>query len=105
MSLSGRNRGLTVTAAVVAGSVVAAILANRSGYKIGRNTPVRCRRGHLFTTIWIPGGSLKAVRLGPWRVQWCPIGRHIDLVHPVKDADLTDAEREFATSHHDVMVP
>jgi hypothetical protein len=90
MSLSGRNRGLTVTAAVVAGSVVAAILANRSGYKIGRNTPVRCRRGHLFTTIWIPGGSLKADR--------APL-------HPVKDADLTDAEREFATSHHDVMVP
>jgi hypothetical protein len=25
---------------------------------------VRCRRGHLFTAIWIPGISFKAVRLG-----------------------------------------
>jgi hypothetical protein len=105
MSPSKRNRRLSVTAAVVAGYVVATILATRRGYRFGRNTPVRCRQGHLFSTTWIPGGSLKALRLGPWRVQWCPIGRHVDLVHPVKDADLTEAEREFATSHHDVLVP
>ena len=105
MSLSRRRRRLTVTGAIVAGSVAATILARRSGYSIGRNTPVRCRQGHLFTTIWIPGGSLKALRLGPWRVQWCPVGRHVALVHPVKDADLTGAEREFAASHHDILVP
>jgi len=38
--------------------------------------PVRCSAGHLFTTIWIPGGSLKAVRLGNRRFQRCPVGRH-----------------------------
>ena len=25
---------------------------------------VRCSQGHLFTTIWIAGASLKSVRLG-----------------------------------------
>lgn len=105
MSLSGRNRRLATAAIAAACYTVATVLARRSGYSIGRNTPVRCRQGHLFTTIWIPGGSLKALRLGPWRVQWCPIGRHVDLVHPVKDADLAETEREFAASHHDVLVP
>ena len=105
MSTSKRNRRLAVTAAAVACYIAGTILATRRGYRFGRNTPVRCRRGHLFTTTWIPGASLKAVRLGFWRVQWCPVGRHVDLVHPVRDADLTDAEREFAASHHDVLVP
>ena len=105
MATSKRNRRLSVTAVFVAGYVAATIAAKRRGYSFGRNTVVRCRQGHLYTTFWIPGGSLKALRLGPWRVQWCPAGRHVDLVHPVKDADLNGAEREFATSHHDVLVP
>jgi hypothetical protein len=29
----------------------------------------------------------------------------VDLVHPVKSADLTDAERSFALAHHDAPVP
>jgi hypothetical protein len=105
MSTPKRNRRLATTAVVVACYAVATILARRQGYTFGRNTPVRCRRGHLFTTIWIPGGSFKALRLGPWRVQWCPVGRHVDLVHPVKEADLTDAELQAALGQHDVMVP
>jgi len=55
--------------------------------------------------VWIPGASVKAVRLGLWRVQWCPVGRHVALVHLVKDADLTESERGFAAAHHDVRVP
>jgi hypothetical protein len=105
MSSSRRKRRLATTAVVVGCYAAGTVLAKRRGYTFGRNTPVRCRQGHLFTTIWVPGGSLKAVRLGPWRVQWCPVGRHVDLVHPVKYADLTEAEREFAASHHDVKVP
>jgi hypothetical protein len=31
------------------------------GYRLDPNTVVRCRRGHLFTTIWIPGMKLKAL--------------------------------------------
>jgi hypothetical protein len=36
---------------------------------------VRCSKGHVFTTAWLPGGSLKAVRLGRARFRR-PAGRH-----------------------------
>ncbi|HEU5426522.1 MAG TPA: hypothetical protein VFU74_06605 [Actinocrinis sp.] len=79
--------------------------ARLMGYKLGRETIVRCRDGHLFTTIWIPGASIKAVRLGMRRWQRCPVGKHWTLVSPVRDADLTDTERELAAHSHDVRVP
>jgi len=101
MATSKRKRRLGVTAVVVAGYVVGTIVATRAG----RNSFVRCRQGHVFTTTWIPGGSLKAIRLGLWRIQWCPVGRHVDLVRLVKPADLSASEREFAASHHDIPVP
>jgi hypothetical protein len=91
---------------VVVGVLVAATLvARRLGYKVGGNVVVRCRKGHLFTTLWIPGVKLKAVDLGVARVQRCPVGRHWSLVVPVRDADLTDEERQFARAHHDVRIP
>ena len=105
MSTSKRKRRLGVTAVVVAGYVVGTIVATRAGYRVGRNSFVRCRQGHLFTTTWIPGGSLKAIRLGLWRIQWCPVGRHVDLVRLVKEAALSAPEREFALRHHDTLVP
>jgi hypothetical protein len=73
--------------------------------RVGGNVVVRCRAGHLFTTIWIPGASVKALRLGWWRVQRCPVGRHWSLVTPVKEADLTEDERRFAREHHDIGLP
>lgn len=94
-----------MAAVVVAGYVVGTIVAVRAGYRVGLNSFVRCRQGHVFTTTWIPGGSLKAVRLGLWRIQWCPVGRHVDLVRLVKETDLTESEREFALRHHDIQVP
>jgi hypothetical protein len=100
-----RKRRLAIFAGIVAGYVVATAIATRQGYKFGRNVIVRCRRGHLFTTVWIPGASVKAMRLGYWRVQWCPVGRHVDLVRLVKDADLTEAERSLAAARRDVPVP
>ena len=100
-----RKHSCAVAAGVIAAYAVGTIVARRQGYSFGRNVPVRCRRGHLFTTTWIPGASVKALRLGYWRVQWCPVGRHIDLVRLVKDTDLSPAEREFAAEHHDVPVP
>ena len=87
--------------ALVGGTVV----ARRMGYKVGGNTIVRCRDGHLFTTLWIPGASLKALRLGWYRFQRCPVGNHWTLVKPVKDADLTTEEREAAEQIHDVRLP
>jgi hypothetical protein len=90
---------------VIAAIAAATLAARRRGYKFGGNTVVRCRQGHLFTTIWIPGVKLKALDLGIARLQRCPVRNHWSLVTPVRDADLTDEEREFARTHHDIRIP
>ena len=66
------------------------------GYPVGGNLIVRCRQGHLFTTLWLPGISFKALRLGWWRYQRCPVGGHWSLITPVRPSELTEAEREEA---------
>ena len=82
--------GIVVLAVVVGLNVV----MRRRGYAIPGRPAVRCSKGHLFRTTWIEGGSLKAIRLGPVRrFQRCPVGRHWALVRPVKEKDLTDADR------------
>jgi len=105
MTSAKRKRRLVVLAVVTAGYAAGTIILTRQGYRFGKNAVVRCRQGHVFTTVWIPGASVKSLRLGFWRIQWCPVGRHVDLVHPVKDARLTEAERSFAASHRDLPVP
>jgi hypothetical protein len=45
---------------------------------------VRCRQGHEFTTLWIPGVKLNAIDLVVARVQRCPVGQHWSLVTPVR---------------------
>lgn len=67
--------------------------------------PVRCSAGHLFTTTWVPLGSLKAVRLGRRRYQRCPVGRHWAIVRPLDRASAAPAELEAASAVHDVHVP
>jgi hypothetical protein len=104
--MSARRRSRFVLLAVVLGIVLSTLAARRRGYSgLGGNTIVRCSKGHLFTTIWIPGASIKSIRLGPRRFQRCPVGRHWALVRPIKDADLTDTERRSATEHRDLRVP
>ncbi len=66
---------------------------------------VRCSRGHLFTTIWIPNISFKSVRLGTKRYQHCPVGGHWSIVVPVSITDLSDAERAEAAKVHDRRIP
>jgi hypothetical protein len=39
------------------------------------------------------------------RVQRCPVGKHWSLVVPVREADLTEEERQFAQAHHDIRIP
>jgi hypothetical protein len=102
MRSSKRKRRLAMVAAFY---VLATIVARRRGYEVGGSTVVRCNRGHLFTTIWIPGATFKALKLGWWRLQWCPVGRHVALVRPVKTASLSRSERRFAAKHHDAHVP
>ncbi len=91
-----------VAVSVIAGGTVAARLL---GYKLGGNVVVRCRQGHVFTTIWIPGVKLKSLDLVVARVQRCPVGKHWSLVVPVRESELTEGERQFAKEHHDVPIP
>jgi len=83
----------------------ATMIANRRGYRFGANTLVRCKSGHLFTTIWIPGISLKSVRLGWFRWQRCPLCEHWSFVKPVRAVDLSDEELRAAGEVHDVRIP
>jgi hypothetical protein len=82
-----------------------AIVLMRRGYPLAGEVVVRCGRRHLFTTIWIPGVSVKAFRLGPWRVQRCPVGNHWSIATPVRRSDLTDRENRTATETRDIRLP
>jgi hypothetical protein len=99
---SRRKRGILIAAATILAETVGLLL--RTG-RPGGNVVVRCREGHLFTTLWIPGLSVKALRLGWWRVQRCPIGHHWSLVTPVNESQLSEAERRSAHEHHDIRLP
>jgi hypothetical protein len=79
--------------------------ARRLDYPVGSNVVVRCRAGHLFTTIWVPGISLKAIRLGLVRFQYCPVGQHWTFVVLLRKSDLTDEERRIAERYHDTRIP
>jgi hypothetical protein len=91
---------------VLAGAIgIETAVMRLRGYPLGRNVVVRCRKGHLFTTIWLPGGSLKSLRFGWYRYQRCPVGKHFSLVTPVRASELTDAQRHEAREHRDIRIP
>jgi len=90
---------------LVALALVEPLLLRARGYPMGGDLIVRCRRGHLFTTLWIPGVSIKAFRLGWMRFQRCPVGHHWSLITPVRDSELTDKEKRLARAQHDVRLP
>jgi hypothetical protein len=82
------------------------LFARKRGYSgIGGNTIVRCRDGHLFTTLWVPGVSFKSIRLGSMRFQRCPIGKNFTLVTPVNESELTEQEKRLAREHKDNRIP
>jgi hypothetical protein len=97
-----RKRALRIMAAAFV--VEAGGLWLRTG-RVGGNVVVRCRNGHLFTTLWLPAVSVKAIRLGPWRVQRCPVGAHWTLVTPVRESELSSDELTAAHEHRDVSLP
>ena len=102
----GMHRRKLQTVAIVAALLAAGtFVARKLGYKVGGDVVVRCRQGHLFTTLWIPGVKLKAIDLGIARIQHCPVGHHWSLVVPVRDRDLTDDERRDAAAVHDIRLP
>jgi hypothetical protein len=99
-----RRRRFGLLAAIVA-FLAEALAVSRRGYGLGGNVVVRCRDGHLFTTIWIPGASLKSVRLGWWRLQRCPVGNHWSLVTPVDETELSGRQQRLAHQAHDIRIP
>ena len=48
---------------------------------------------------------MKAARLGWWRFQRCPVGRHWTLVTPVRESELTEDELRIARETRDVRIP
>src|SRR4051794_24218004 len=100
-----RRRSLVIAGAVGLTAAEATVLAKRRGRLLAAETVVRCRRGHLFTTFWIPGVSIKAVRLGWWRGQRSPVGEHWPFVPPADAAPLPPEERAQAPGTHDVPLP
>jgi hypothetical protein len=98
---SRRRRFLIIVGALVLEPVAMWL----RGYPVAGNLVVRCRQDHLFTTIWLPGVSLKSIRLIWWRVQWCPVGKHLSIVTPVKKTELSDEQKRVATGNRDLRIP
>ena len=112
--MSHKLSSLTDTFIIIVGILALILLAvtlgtryaKRKGYShLGENTVVRCSKGHFFTTVWIPGISFKAIRLGMKRYQRCPICEQWRIIVPVKDSELTDELRRVASEHHDSRQP
>ncbi len=98
--------GLIVGIVLVVFVVLLTVARARSrGLPLAGDVVVRCGRGHLFTTLWVAGVSVKAVRLGGVRLQRCPVGRHWSLVTPVDEATLTAEELRQAQGIHDTPIP
>ena len=102
--MSAQRKRFALTVAAV-GVLVETIAITRLGYPVAGNVVVRCRRGHVFTTIWVPGASIKSARLGPWRLQRCPAGGHWSLVTPVRRSDLSRKQLRIADQTRDIRVP
>jgi len=66
---------------------------------------VRCSRGGLFETLWVPLGSLKALRLGSRRLQRCPVHHRWELITRVDPATLTAHQRAEAARHPAGRIP
>lgn len=66
---------------------------------------VKCSEGHLYTTMWVPMVSLKALRFGQQRFQYCPIDKHWSWVERVDEAKLPTEELKEAMAHHDINIP
>lgn len=102
---AGRQRRKRVFAASLASAVLESVLTWVRSGRLGGSLVVRCRQGHLFTTLWIPAASVKSLRLGWWRVQYCPVGHHWTVVVPVRESELSDEQRRVAHEHHDLPIP
>jgi len=70
-----------------------------------RRVIVECTRGGRYSTIWLPFGSLKAIRLGRTRIQYCPIHRRFERVRKVDPRSLSRRARRRAQALRDLPIP
>lgn len=96
-----RPRWLVPLTLAFAGAVIAPRIAR---VRRSLDTVVRCSSGHLFTTLWFPLGSFKALRFGKSRLQWCPVGRHVAVVRRADQAELSADDLAEAHEHHDALI-
>jgi hypothetical protein len=99
---AGRKRALLIAGAAVAWEAFA---LRGLGYGFGGKVVVRCGQRHLFTTLWIPGASVKSLRFGMRRFQRCPVGGHWTVVAPVRKSELTPQEQFEASANRDIPIP
>jgi hypothetical protein len=97
-----RRRGRRGAAFGLTSFLVEALATRHRSGRFGGRLVVRCHEGHLFTTIWIPGASVKSIRFAWWRLQRCPVGRHWSIVTPVKPRPW---QARLARRRHDLPVP
>jgi hypothetical protein len=96
---------IVVAVLVILALILVVMVPRARGTPVAGNIVVRCSRGHLFTTLWVPGVSFKAVRLGAARFERCPVGHHWALVTPVREDDLTPEELAQARGARDLKIP
>lgn len=80
------------------------------GRYLGRRYPqrfdpvVECSQEHRYRSLWVPGGSLKAVRWFNRRFQWCPVGRHWSWTRRIDAGQLSEDQLSAANAVHDFRV-
>jgi hypothetical protein len=92
---------LIIVVVAILAFVAGALIARRKGYNRPGEVVARCRRGHLFTTVWSAKASGRRVDLGWARIQRCPVGDHLTIVFPVRNTDLTAEQRKEARKYRD----
>ncbi len=99
---TGYQAPLVIALPIIAAVVILKVVASKARGRpaLGGNIVVRCSKGHVFTTTWSSLGSLTSIRLGPARVQRCPVGNHWSLVKPANDSELTDEDRRQLAAQH-----
>jgi hypothetical protein len=90
-----------IVVAALAAFAAGVFVARRRGYLEEGNVIVRCRRGHLFETLWMPRFSFRMLHLGWGRVQRCPVDGHLTLVRRVEEGRLSPEEKKAARRQHD----
>ncbi|RNI23044.1 hypothetical protein [Flexivirga caeni] len=62
---------------------------------------VRCSGGAYYETKWFVWGSFKAIRLGPKRIQRCPVHHKFEMTERVRKDELTSEIQQEASQHRD----